>query len=74
LTRKRTLVIAEEFGVYKVTHEKGAATGGTLEHALIRAVQQADIGGVPLDVTFRAAEVLDSLLGERREESELVTS
>jgi hypothetical protein len=37
----------------------------SLEHALIKAIQQAGIEGVELAPTLQAAEVLESLLGAK---------
>jgi hypothetical protein len=49
---------------YQVELDNGDSVyAGTLEHALIKAIQQAGIEGVELAPTLQAAEVLESLLG-----------
>ena len=69
---KRQLVIEEQFTIYTV--KRGDAvlgSGTTLEKALDKATRDKN---PPASMVYDAAEVIESLLGPRQQESELVTT
>jgi hypothetical protein len=61
---KRELVITEQNGLFTIRSRDWVASAPTLEDAVIKAVQEVNQAGVPLDVTFKAAQVIDTLLGQ----------
>jgi hypothetical protein len=61
---RQVCVNISDDGWFYVGRNCGKPVGaGTLELALIKAIQQAGIEGVELAPTLQAAEVLESLLG-----------
>lgn len=67
---RRAIVISEDFGLYRIKRgDEVLGSGTTLEKALAKATPTA-----PLDFVFNAAQVLEPLLGEKRPDSELVTT
>lgn len=69
-TRRRALLIEEQFGLYRVRRgDEVLGTGTTLE----RALERATLGQAPAEAVFKTSEVIGSLLGEQVAESELVT-
>lgn len=69
--RRRALVIEDQFGIYRIKRgDEVLGSGATLERALVKATA----GQAPPNATYLTAEVIEPLLGERVEESELVTT
>lgn len=67
---RRAVVIEEQYGLFRVIRGDSVLGNGlTLEKALAKAAPSA-----PLDAVFNAAQVVEPLLGEKREDSELVTT
>lgn len=75
---KRELTISEEFGVYfvRVRHGVGA-TGRTAEDAILRALKLTP-GAVPQALEIHSShdmgEVIETLLGPKREDSGLAVA
>lgn len=68
--RRRAILIEEQFGIFRIKRgDEILGSASTLE----RALDKATLGQAPPNRVFEAAEVIEPLLGERREESELVT-
>lgn len=67
--RRRAIVIEEQYGLYRVLRDgQTLGSGLTLEKALVKATT----GQAPEEHTFKAAELIEPLLGERVTDSELI--
>jgi hypothetical protein len=71
---KRRLIIEEEFGVYAIKRgDDTLRTGSTsLEKTLEAAAQSQGATFTDAHSSFDVAELIETLLGPKREESELV--